>query len=79
MGSMTITPTQIDELKRLANDAMHAHGLVPDFSTEALVEANAATAATDSGAEIRDLRTLLWSSIDNDDSLDLDQRAGPTL
>jgi VacB/RNase II family 3'-5' exoribonuclease len=72
-GSMTITPTQSDELKRLANDAMRANGLVPDFSAAALAEANAATAATESDAEVRDLRTLLWSSIDNDDSLDLDQ------
>jgi VacB/RNase II family 3'-5' exoribonuclease len=73
MGSMAITPAQTDQLKRLASDAMRAHGLVPDYSTAALAEANAATAATESGAEIRDLRTLLWSSIDNDDSLDLDQ------
>ncbi|HXN08172.1 MAG TPA: RNB domain-containing ribonuclease, partial [Candidatus Acidoferrales bacterium] len=73
MASMTITPTQTDELKRLASDAMRAHDLVPDFSTAALAEASAATAATESSAEIRDLRTLLWSSIDNDDSLDLDQ------
>jgi exoribonuclease-2 len=70
---MAITPAQSDELKRLAGDAMRAHGLVPDFSTAALAEANAATAAAESGAEIRDLRTLPWSSIDNDDSLDLDQ------
>src|ERR1700688_4800682 len=70
---MTITPAQTDELRRLASDAMRAHGLVPDFSTAALAEARAATAATESSAEIRDLRTLLWSSIDNDCSLDLDQ------
>src|ERR1700726_397092 len=70
---MTITPTQTDELRRLASDAMRAHGLVPDFSTAALAEARAATAAAESSAEICDLRTLLWSSIDNDDSLDLDQ------
>jgi VacB/RNase II family 3'-5' exoribonuclease len=70
---VTITPAQADELKRLASDAMRARGLVPDFSTAALAEANAATVATESGSEIRDLRALLWSSIDNDDSLDLDQ------
>jgi exoribonuclease II len=71
---MSITPTQTDELRRLANDAMRAHGLLPDFSTAALSEANAATAALSSpGAGIQDLRGLLWSSIDNDDSLDLDQ------
>jgi VacB/RNase II family 3'-5' exoribonuclease len=70
---MTITPAQADEIKRLASDAMRAHGLLPDFSAAALAEANAATAATESGSEIRDLRALPWSSIDNDDSLDLDQ------
>ena len=70
---MTINSAQTDELARLANDAMRAHGLVPDFTAAALAEANAATAATESGTAIRDLRALLWSSIDNDDSLDLDQ------
>ena len=70
---MAITPAQTDELRRLAGDAMRAHGLVPDFPAAALAEANAATAPSDSGAEIRDLRPLLWSSIDNDDSRDLDQ------
>jgi exoribonuclease-2 len=70
---MTITPAQADELKRLASDAMRAHGLVPNFSTTAMAEANAASVATEPGSEIRDLRALLWSSIDNDDSLDLDQ------
>jgi exoribonuclease-2 len=70
---MTITPAQADELKRLASDAMRAHSLVPNFPPAALAEANAATVATESGSEIRDLRALLWSSIDNDDSLDLDQ------
>jgi exoribonuclease II len=70
---MTITAAQSDELKRLATEAMRAHGLVPDLSTAALAQANAAIAATGSGPEIHDLRTLLWSSIDNDDSLDLDQ------
>jgi len=71
---MTITPAQTDELRRLASDAMRAYGLLPDFSTAALAEADAAIAAVSTtGAEIRDLRSLLWSSIDNDDSLDLDQ------
>jgi VacB/RNase II family 3'-5' exoribonuclease len=70
---MTITPAQNDELNRLARAAMLAHGFLPDFSASVLAESNAASAARESGAQIRDLRTLLWSSIDNDDSLDLDQ------
>ena len=53
---------------------MVQHGLQPDFSAAALEEAARITGpATASDAEIRDLRDLLWASIDNDDSLDLDQ------
>ncbi len=70
---MTLTAAQSDELKRLASDAMRAHGLAPDLPPAAVAQAKAATLATESGPEIRDLRGLLWSSIDNDDSLDLDQ------
>jgi VacB/RNase II family 3'-5' exoribonuclease len=70
---MTLTAAQSDELKRLAGDAMRAHGLAPDLPPAAVAQANAATLAAESGSEIRDLRSLLWSSIDNDDSLDLDQ------
>src|ERR1700736_4406573 len=71
---MSITPAQTDELRRLASEAMRAHSLLPNFSTAALTEANAATAALSTpAADIQDLRSLLWSSIDNDDSLDLDQ------
>jgi exoribonuclease II len=70
---MTLTAAQSDELKHLAGDAMRAHGLAPDLPPAAVAQANAATLATESGPEIRDLRSLLWSSIDNDDSLDLDQ------
>jgi exoribonuclease II len=70
---MTLTAAQSDELKRLASDAMRAHGLAPDLPPAAVAQAKAATFATESGPEICDLRGLLWSSIDNDDSLDLDQ------
>src|SRR5271156_6728631 len=70
---MTLTAAQSGELKRLAGDAMRAHGLLPDLSPAAIAQANAATPATESGPEIRDLRSLLWSSIDNNESLDLDQ------
>lgn len=70
---MTLTAAQSDQLKRLATGAMRDHGLVPDLSPAAVAQANAATPATESAPEIRDLRSLLWSSIDNDDSLDLDQ------
>lgn len=53
---------------------MLQRGLRPDFSSEALAEATAlAGAAAEASASIRDLRGLLWASIDNDDSRDLDQ------
>jgi exoribonuclease-2 len=49
-------------------------GLEPDFSDAALAEAKALTRApADNDASVRDLRDLLWASIDNDDSRDLDQ------
>src|SRR5271170_4776309 len=43
--AMAITPVQTEQLKRLASDAMLAHGLLPDFTAAAQAEANAATAA----------------------------------
>jgi VacB/RNase II family 3'-5' exoribonuclease len=62
----------MDDLKRIAHRAMLDHGLLPDFSTDALAQASSITQpAVD--PNIRDLRGLLWASIDNDDSQDLDQ------
>ncbi len=50
------------------------HGLLPDFSAEAWSQANAiAQAPLPPSGSKRDLRGLLWASIDNDDSMDLDQ------
>ena len=64
----------MDELDRLAHEAMRQHGLEPDFSAAAITEADQIVyAAKETGANIRDLRHLLWASIDNDDSRDLDQ------
>jgi VacB/RNase II family 3'-5' exoribonuclease len=63
-----------DELKSIAREAMLTRGLLPDFSPAVIAETNQITqAAATSGAAIRDLRGLLWASIDNDDSADLDQ------
>lgn len=61
-------------LVSIAHQAMLDRGLLPDFSREALAELSQihAPAAVD-GKPVRDLRNLLWASIDNDDSLDLDQ------
>jgi exoribonuclease-2 len=53
---------------------MLERGLLPDFSPEALAELDRIQApAQETAASIRDLRNLLWCSIDNDDSRDLDQ------
>jgi len=63
-----------EQLQRIARDAMLQRGLLPDFSPAVIAETNAiAQAAATTGASIRDLRVLLWASIDNDDSRDLDQ------
>lgn len=49
-------------------------GLVPDFSPQALSELNKIRApASTFGGPVRDLKNLLWCSIDNDSSRDLDQ------
>ena len=62
------------DLVRLASRAMSERGLRPEFSDG--VQQQLATLrgpAVDASASIHDLSALLWCSIDNDDSLDLDQ------
>jgi VacB/RNase II family 3'-5' exoribonuclease len=64
----------MDNLTAIARQAMIEHGLQPDFSPEAQRQAeSASTTNSKSRPAIRDLRALLWSSIDNDDTRDLDQ------
>ena len=58
-------------LESVARKAMQQYGLEPDFPAAALAEASAARATAPDG--VRDLRNLPWSSIDNDESRDLDQ------
>jgi len=62
-------------LRGIARRAMLERGLEPDFSPEVMEESGALRSAATAGgdAAIRDLRDLLWASIDNDDSRDLDQ------
>lgn len=62
-----------NRLKLIAHRAMIERGLQPDFTPAALAETDALAAATRTDPSIRDLRNLLWCSIDNDDSRDLDQ------
>ena len=62
------------ELRSIARRAMLERGLLPDFSPAVIAETRRIThAAVASDGAIRDLRGLLWASIDNDDSRDLDQ------
>jgi VacB/RNase II family 3'-5' exoribonuclease len=64
----------LDPLKAIARQAMIERGLLPDFSPAALAELSTLSqAARETGPQIRDRRGLLWASIDNDDSRDLDQ------
>src|SRR5438876_8850158 len=68
-------PAHVD-LQAAARQAMLEHGFQPDFPPQvqqqlAQLKSNPPQAA--SGDDIRDLRALLWSSIDNDTSKDLDQ------
>ena len=58
-------------LAEAARRDMAEHGFEPDFPRDA--EMQAAEAHTAPWADLRDLSSLAWSSIDNDDSRDLDQ------
>ena len=65
------------DLIRIAVNAMRERNLLPEFSPAALQQVAAiAGAAVEEAADpraLRDLRNLPWCSIDNDESLDLDQ------
>jgi VacB/RNase II family 3'-5' exoribonuclease len=62
------------DLIEIARRAMRDRGLEPDFPPAAMAEAERLSPeGHDGGSEAKDLRDLLWSSIDNDDTRDLDQ------
>jgi exoribonuclease II len=62
------------DLARIATHVMAERGLEPEFSPELLRQlGNIGGPADESDPQIRDLTQLLWCSIDNDDSEDLDQ------
>ena len=69
---MSAPQSSHDELLRIARRAMLDRGLQPDFPAGALAQLNGMAAAA-APPEFRDLSELLWCSIDNDDSRDLDQ------
>src|SRR5476649_572015 len=58
-------------LAALARRVMTERGLEPAFPPAALAEVEAMKGPAT--GEAKDLRELLWASIDNDDSRDLDQ------
>ena len=60
-------------LAAIARQAMVAHGLEPNFSPAAQKELAVMVHTAGVPDHVRDLRSLPWASIDNDDSRDLDQ------
>ena len=65
---------QRSDLVRIANNAMAERGLEPEFSSRVQQQlADITGPGRESDPDIHDLTALLWCSIDNDDSLDLDQ------
>ncbi|MFA4953879.1 MAG: RNB domain-containing ribonuclease [Patescibacteria group bacterium] len=61
-------------LQSIAHRVMLERGLLPDFSAEVLAEVDGIEGPALAGdVPARDLRAQPWCSIDNDDSLDLDQ------
>jgi VacB/RNase II family 3'-5' exoribonuclease len=64
------------DLQAVAKDLVRQHGFNPDFAPavqQQLMELRAHPPAIAAGGSVRDLRSQLWSSIDNDTSRDLDQ------
>jgi len=70
----TSRPRQRTDLARIAIEVMIERGLEPEFSADAQGQlASISGPGTDFDSQVRDLTSLPWCSIDNDDSLDLDQ------
>jgi exoribonuclease-2 len=72
--SRTSTPSV--DLQAMARQVMLARGFEPNFppaTQQQLAAIKAHPPAITASAKVRDLRELLWSSIDNDTSKDLDQ------
>jgi exoribonuclease-2 len=73
---MNETPVRQIDLQAMAKQVMLENGFEPEFSLEVqqqLGELKAHPPKVEPSPDIRDLRNLLWSSIDNDTSRDLDQ------
>ncbi|SRR5581483_4930004 len=61
------------DLIRLAEQVMYDKGLEPKFSDYAYIQLKEIKQPASASTHSKDLRSLLWCSIDNDDSRDLDQ------
>src|SRR5215471_12533020 len=64
------------DLQALARQTMLENGFEPDYPPEVhqqVSDLKASPPQVAAAADVRDLRNLLWSSIDNDTSKDLDQ------
>jgi VacB/RNase II family 3'-5' exoribonuclease len=63
------------DLQSAALNTMNEHGFQPKFPPEAMQQADAIrnTPSAPASGPMKDLKALLWSSIDNDTSRDLDQ------
>jgi VacB/RNase II family 3'-5' exoribonuclease len=61
------------DLRDIARQAMIDEGFDPDPDPAVRAELQNIGKHPDTGAPLRDMRNLLWSSIDNDDTRDLDQ------
>src|SRR5579862_8992477 len=75
MLGFVLVPQMDFDLAAAARQEMINHGFQPDFPPEVVkqVAAIAAQPPAPADSSLRDLRKLLWSSIDNDTSRDLDQ------
>jgi VacB/RNase II family 3'-5' exoribonuclease len=72
---VTANPSHVD-LQAIAKEVMRQNGFEPDFPPDVelqLAQLRAHPPTITASASVRDLRNLLWSSIDNDTSRDLDQ------
>ena len=73
---MSDSKTSSINLQAIARQVMQEHGFEPNFPPETqqqLAEIKAHPPQLAPSDKVRDLRSLLWSSIDNDTSKDLDQ------
>jgi exoribonuclease-2 len=73
---MNATNSSHLDLQAIAKQVMQQRGFQPDFPPQVplqLADLKAHPPQIAPGGDVRDLRNLLWSSIDNDTSRDLDQ------